>query len=41
MRVEEEVTDFCRWYQQLKDTQQQDVLMMEGLWKEIQSMQEV
>jgi hypothetical protein len=30
MRVEEEVTNLCRWYQQLKHTQQHDVLMMEG-----------
>jgi hypothetical protein len=38
MKVEHEVTDLCRWYQQLEDTQQQDALMMEGLQMEVQSL---
>lgn len=41
MKVKQEVTNLCRWYQQLKDTQQHDAFMMEGLWKEVQSFQEV
>ncbi len=41
MRVEQEGINFLRWYQQLEDTQQQDDLMMEGLQKEVQNLQEV
>ncbi len=31
MKAKHEVTDIHRWYQQLKDIWQHDVLMMEGL----------
>lgn len=38
MKAEHEVTNLCRWYQQLEDTQQHDAFMMEGLQKEVQSL---